>query len=345
MSKFLISKNNKFYKRALKREIGIWKRSTPGNLLEEKITDIDFNFEEKNYHLTKNKDWINFVKKFGPFNKAIVLGGGNTDLEEYLTKNNIVKEIENLDIIVNTENNNKTNTFNDLNFVELPSGEYDLIIAKSILHHIINLEHLLLQVNNALTKNGLFVVFEYIGENKQQWERHKIKIINDYLDISDIIPNYSFKKSNHNYYNDWPFESIRSQDIPELLTKVFVKELEIKWGALRWPIIYHIGSVENIKLKGKEKTEIESRASIVENKFQGDGSLKQSNLFGIYKKTNQNVSSPVEPWAKDKIKHELRLKGPLRVRYKSIITTNINNPIIQILIKSKSFIKQIFKNV
>jgi len=54
----------------------------------------------------------------------------------------------------------------DLNMVELPEKEYDVIIAFDGLHHIWNLERLLKKIKKALKDDGIFLVYDHIGSER-----------------------------------------------------------------------------------------------------------------------------------------------------------------------------------
>lgn len=54
----------------------------------------------------------------------------------------------------------------DLNFARLPAAHYDVIWSSACLHHLINLEHLLAQIEQALRPGGLFVVHDFVGERQ-----------------------------------------------------------------------------------------------------------------------------------------------------------------------------------
>jgi SAM-dependent methyltransferase len=284
---------------------------------------------------------------FGSFKNALILGGNNTNFEEYLITNKIVSKIENLDIIFKKDSSNQLNKFNDLNFIDLPDNKYDIIIAKSILHHIINLEHLLLQVNKSLTEKGILVVFEYIGENKQQWDQNKINLINSEFDCEDILPGYKFDRLVHNYYNNWPFESIRSQEIVKILNEVFNEKIvEVEWGKLNWPIDYHISQYcfyNNISLDIEKKELLGNRANLLDTLHKHNKSVKSSYLFGIYKKTLYPQSLEIIKWDKTKVKKELELRGPIKVRITSLMATHSNNIIIKILLVIKKILRRIKK--
>ena len=50
-----------------------------------------------------------------------------------------------------------------------------------MLHHIVNIEHLLAQVARALTPNGVFFVMEYMGEERFKWTPEKTRFLNGLL--------------------------------------------------------------------------------------------------------------------------------------------------------------------
>ena len=336
MSNHIIDQKNKFYGRALKREIGIWSQFKQDNFLNQSFHTIDFQYKGESYQFKKNIDWVNFLKKLGPFRDALILGGGDTSLENYLISEGIVGNIENYDII--NSNDGTINRFNDLNFIKLLENKYDLIIGKSVLHHIINLEHLLTEVNKSLKPSGLFFVFEYVGENKQQWDQEKIDVVQK-MDLNPILPDFKLERSKHNYYNDWPFESIRSEDLPGVLRNVFTTELEVSWGALRWPISYYLNIFSNnrkIDITNSQKTQLDEIALKYETLYPN---LKPCYLCGLYLKNENPVDFKIKKWSNEKIIKELKLKGPYKVRLRSLINTYRNSHILQILFRIKTFLR------
>ena len=54
----------------------------------------------------------------------------------------------------------------DMNRIELPAEQYDVITFISSLHHVEHLEHVLQQCHNALRPGGVFYAQEYIGPNR-----------------------------------------------------------------------------------------------------------------------------------------------------------------------------------
>lgn len=302
----VINRNNKLYKRALIRESKVWeKASTKMNFESIEFLPHKFIFLNKTIEIGSNSDWLDIISLVGYFEKGLILGGGNADFENYLIKKGTVLSFENMDIIFNRKDYiNNTQVYADLNFVELKENYYDIIVAKSILHHIINLEHLLLQVNKSLKRDGIFVVVEYIGENKQQWRDNKIDFINK------ILMKFDLRISRGLFDNFVPFESIRSEEIPEIIDKIFgrTKILEQKWDYIyscsKLGLSYN--QIRNLNVpKDNFNKEVEETIVDFESEAKERG-LIPTMLFGLYKKT-LTQSIEIKEWDKPKIKKEFEL--------------------------------------
>ncbi|MFN3359962.1 MAG: class I SAM-dependent methyltransferase [Pseudanabaenaceae cyanobacterium] len=63
----------------------------------------------------------------------------------------------------------------DLNFVEITPHSFDVIFAHASLHHILNLEHLMLQIYQGLKPNGRFIVLDMIGEVQTLFWRENVE--------------------------------------------------------------------------------------------------------------------------------------------------------------------------
>jgi SAM-dependent methyltransferase len=69
----------------------------------------------------------------------------------------------------------------DLNFAVLPAERYDVIWSSGCLHHLVNLEHVLAQVERALHPGGLFAVHDYAGECHMQFSAARLARVNALL--------------------------------------------------------------------------------------------------------------------------------------------------------------------
>jgi ubiquinone/menaquinone biosynthesis C-methylase UbiE len=65
----------------------------------------------------------------------------------------------------------------DLNYTELPENAYDLIWSHGAIHHIERLEHHLEQLDRALKAGGLFVLLEYVGPSRFQFDARRRELI------------------------------------------------------------------------------------------------------------------------------------------------------------------------
>ncbi|MCF7885414.1 MAG: class I SAM-dependent methyltransferase, partial [Candidatus Marinimicrobia bacterium] len=188
MNNYIVRRNDRIYRKALKREMAIWERSArelnPANEVANKEETISENnpillkYFNKKLGI-KNKSefgWVDFiVNNYEPVQTSLSLGSGSEKFEKAFLERGFTKNFNTIDIVSIEGPNNYDN---DLNFIKFENNKYDFILCKSILHHIINLEYLLYQVNSALKENGILVVYEYIGEDKQQWNDKKINILN-----------------------------------------------------------------------------------------------------------------------------------------------------------------------
>jgi SAM-dependent methyltransferase len=119
----------------------------------------------------------------------------------------------------------------DLNTVELEPGAYDVAFAVQTLHHVDALEHLLDEVATSLRPGGLFVVSEYVGPARFQWLDKTQVVMNRILDLlpesfrvnprSGLVKEHIERAPAEEVARVDPSESIRSDEIPELLRSRF----------------------------------------------------------------------------------------------------------------------------
>jgi ubiquinone/menaquinone biosynthesis C-methylase UbiE len=69
----------------------------------------------------------------------------------------------------------------DLNVAHLPAEQYDVIWSSSCLHHIVELEHLLEQIELALRPGGLFAIHEYVGESRKRYDPYRYARVREVL--------------------------------------------------------------------------------------------------------------------------------------------------------------------
>ena len=128
-----------------------------------------------------------------PVERALTLGCGAGELERGLTKYNLSREHEAVDISPGTIDQAARAAkaaglrhiryrVEDLNRIVLEPNHYDVVFATSSLHHVARLEHLLAQVARALKPGGFFFIDEYVGPNRFQWTDAQLAAVNEQLD-------------------------------------------------------------------------------------------------------------------------------------------------------------------
>jgi ubiquinone/menaquinone biosynthesis C-methylase UbiE len=126
--------------------------------------------------------------------------------------------------------------FETADWYTLPETTFDIILFHSSLHHLKNMPEVMAKVKRMLSANGIFVIHEYVGPNKNKFETKYIKAVNKLLANTPKqyrkIWNTPFYKSHAGrggalrmWLND-PSEAIESERILPLIHQNFnaVKE-------------------------------------------------------------------------------------------------------------------------
>jgi len=243
--------------------------------------------------------WTGFLKeKYGPRKKCLSLGSGTGRVEQYLINTGFASGFDTIELCDNLNKTvHKTESRidarpGDLNFCCLPAKKYDFILCHHILHHLINLEHVLYQINNALTPSGLFLVAEYVGEDRWQFSEDRMSY------LRSTFPDIPLERT-----PAWRvdgFESIRSADLRPLIKAQFGDSCErsIDFGGTYFP--YIISSWSHVKDRLDEileQDEIVSRQNI----------LRPCYHIGLYRRSAAPASEAI-PWTDDELRRKLAPK-------------------------------------
>ena len=169
---------------------------------------------------------------------------------------------------------------------------YDVILFNRSLHHFLSTEIILSKSRAALKRNGIIILAEYAGPNRFQWKENQLNLINSLL--KEIPLQYRKWQTGNSYktkvfrpgilrmYLNDPSESVRSEEIPELVKKYFEVVEEKKLGGnLLHPLLKDIA--HNFNESDSEACMLLKRLFSEEDEF-----LKTNDsdfLFGIYKKS------------------------------------------------------------
>jgi ubiquinone/menaquinone biosynthesis C-methylase UbiE len=132
--------------------------------------------------------WLDDVIARGPFGSAAMLGCDDDPLEIDWMRAGASERLDVYELSPGVIRRRRARAPRgvrfvraDLNFVDLPAERYDVIWSSGCLHHVVNLESLLDRVARALRPGGLFVVRDYVGETRLQFEPRRLERVNAVL--------------------------------------------------------------------------------------------------------------------------------------------------------------------
>jgi SAM-dependent methyltransferase len=148
----------------------------------------------------------------------------------------------------------------DVNTSLLPPNTYDLVFSSHSLHHFLALEHVMAQVHDALTPNGLFILEEFVGPTQFQWTDRQIDVVRTLMELlpDDLrtlrwgaVKPYEGRPEVSDVVAASPFESIRSAEIAPLFRQFF-RVIEIRnLGGTIQHLLYN-GIVHNFTLDRRD---------------------------------------------------------------------------------------------
>ncbi len=216
---FRVTPDDPDYRRQAAAEAEYWGGPVPFALeaLEERFSEgpVD-RYTNERFTGDRNLGWHQTIPRHGIFRRGLVLGLSALRLEGDILATNPSLHLTFLDlspgslarrseILGGRFPGRVTTRCADLNFVELESGAYDLIVSSASLHHVTNLEHLAWQMNTALAPEGRAFVQDYVGEPRFQFtaaKRTVFELVHDrevartpgrrpgcrWMDASDLSP-------------------------------------------------------------------------------------------------------------------------------------------------------------
>lgn len=288
-----------FYTQALKQELS--SKSTEQTLEKSpinhpRILEYKGRILGNRSHVADFADWTEFLlKEYGPKQTCLSLGSGIGRVERYLIHIGFAPRFEAIEINLR-HNKMARNTDShicphegDLNFVELKPVAYDFILCHGILHHLINQEHILWEINNALKPDGLVLIYEYVGEDRWQFSEARMNC------LREMFPGVKLK--NIPVWSVKGFESVRSSDLLGSIKYQFAGSCErsVNYGGVFFPLV--ICNWPAAQCQMERIVELDAEIS-------QRGELSPCYHMGVYRKSDK-MPPKVVPWTNEELKARL----------------------------------------
>jgi SAM-dependent methyltransferase len=263
-------------------------RPASGDVLEQRTNTL--------YTGDPQRSWIEDLIARGPFAEAAVLGcdhgnyerqwlerGGSEHLDVYELSEGVIRKVRAGLGLGWTElyGPNRRVRFirTDLNFARLPENHYDVIWSSGCMHHIVELEHLLEQIERALRPGGLFAIRDYVGEVRMQFGAERLRRINALLQEVPARYRRSDQLAPAPLAGLSPFCAVRSDEIIPLLDQRFDLVHKARAGAL-FPLTFAI----DLAAIERDDPALGARLQAVEEEALRDQTMPACGVYAVYRK-------------------------------------------------------------
>ncbi|MEQ8850309.1 MAG: class I SAM-dependent methyltransferase [Phycisphaerales bacterium] len=249
--------------------------------------------------------WTDFLlDTYGPRRSCLSLGSGMGRVESHLLARGFAPSFEAVELSPLANQNAAVRDdriaalSGDLNFAKLPERRYDFILCHGILHHLINLEHVLHQIDRALTPEGVLLVYEYVGEDRWQFGEDRMET------LRRLVPGVSVRVPRRHQVRG--FESVRSSELPHLLRHQFGDTCEraADYGGVYFPFV--VGAPEPAMARIGEVLAADERAA-------RERLVRPCYHMGVYRKSGA-APLPARAWSDDELRARLAPPTPVTRR-------------------------------
>lgn len=265
-------------------------------------------------------DWADFlVTDFGPRKRCLSLGSGIGRMEKYLVNAGFTERMETIELCADANESIRLKDSRidtqpgDLNFLELRPNSYDFLLCHAVLHHLINLEHVLHMINLALKEDGLFLAYEYVGETRWQFTERRL----DYL--KNMFGGLEFRRPMP--WSVGGFESVRSGEVLGLIQAQFGNKCKraVCYGGVYFPFLICTAPGADVHI---------DRVIELDERVAKKGILPPCYLMGIYGKS-ERPAIPARPWSDDELDSRLMPPTPLRIRARHALRISPVGPLLR----------------
>lgn len=214
----------------------------------------------------KNLWWIPYLKQRyaeKPFSNCLIIACGNGRIERELYDNGIALEFDAfdysdtyLDEAKSKKGTRPINYFKSSFESLLLNKKYELVVNVAALHHVDCLDTLLKKISNHMPSYGIFVNWDYVGPNHNQYTEEHLKLMQS---VNSLLPPQYQTKHPLRHSLDACLqgditEAIRSSEIIPTFEKYFeVIEHHKLGGGIAYQLLWN-----NIEVFSKDDSETKS---------------------------------------------------------------------------------------
>lgn len=298
------------YRNALNAELEVGARMTLQGVAKARINNPEIlSYKARLLGGTQSArgfaDWTRFLlSEFGPRRRCFSLGSGLGRVEKFLVEIGFAPAFESIELCAEVNEAIRDNdgrvivAKGELNFVELPENTYDFILCHGVLHHLINIEHVLAEISKALTGDGVLLIYEYVGETRWQFTEERMRWLSK-----------AFSKVQFRVPPVWSltgFESVRSGELPSLIEAQFCDSTlrSLSYGGVYFPFVTATKPDSDVNIRRVVELDAEVSATDL---------LRPCYQMGVYRKSRRSVPPP-HPWSDDDLQLHLQFETPNLVR-------------------------------
>lgn len=274
------------------------------------------NFAEINRHINTQIsgnpyiDWMHHLKsRHDYFETALFPSCGNGWVERDLFSLGVVGQIVGIDIGASMLDEAKQAAADlgmpaqykveNINSIDLPVGEYDLVINHAAMHHVAYINRVTHQIAKALKPDGLYVGFDYVGPHRNQysWDAWSAMV-----ELNASLPKRFQAKLTYPHMKTMlhtdPTEAIHSELQVDDMKRYFdIVQYSALGGSIAYQMLYQNGSLF-------DEQHTQEGQAIIDRIIQADKdmlkAIPESNLFSFWiarpKKNDFPTSRDIEAW-------------------------------------------------
>jgi SAM-dependent methyltransferase len=242
------------YSALLSREADNWATPTLDMEVSESLVPVRLQ-RSVNELLTGRPElhWFDDLTARGPFTRAAAFGATAGYLEERWQRRRTSERLDIYEISAGVIDKTRRRLSDqnlldgvhfcehDLNTGALPADTYDVIWSGSAIHHLVELEHVCREVERALKPGGLFAFYEYVGENRIQFDPLRLRLATDVVaDLPDVLWRSERAVRSPSLDVISPFEAVRAEDIRDVAWAQFDVVHWAEAGVLAVPLFYAV---------------------------------------------------------------------------------------------------------